>query len=526
MQSGDNAGTSPVSEWPTGNWSSADVPASHSAPLVSARVPIGRSQSQREETLTGGWPQVGKDERPELPPGELPDVDERVTSPSAIGSTPSSPMSAVDGRNQRDRGIALVVAGLSHDLNNLLVGVLGNAELAQTAYLKGEDPASHLLAIRAAAERASALASSMVRFASDRRSNASSFDLSDLVGEMVMLARAGVSKSAQVVRGDNEAKQPLWGSNTLTGGTLDPLDSEPDQDESKAPLLVRGDSGQIGQVVLNLIINGADSLGPHGGEVHIAVEKVSELPESMILKPSHDSPEGFARLRVADTGSGITPELLPRIFEPFFSTKRQGRGLGLANCLEIISEHGGGLNVVSAAGQGTTFDVYLPLSAEVRSITIRAPEHAVAPEWRTSGRVLVIDDEPMVARLTAMVLEHVGLKATIEHTGVGAVERLAHSLTESEASQFRVCVLDLTMPNLSGQELLQQLKNHAPHLPVVLTSGFSEQQLRQRGVFSGFDGFLQKPFRMSAMVDVLRCLLEPDSDPEAGTGPLGPECRR
>jgi CheY-like chemotaxis protein len=194
--------------------------------------------------------------------------------------------------------------------------------------------------------------------------------------------------------------------------------------------------------------------------------------------------------------------------------------------LEIVNEHGGGLNVVSAAGHGTTFDVYLPLSAEVRATTIRAPEHAVAPEWRTSGRVLVIDDEPMVARLTAMVLEHVGLKATIEHTCIGAIERVVHSLTESESSQFRVCVLDLTMPNLSGQELLQQIKNHAPHLPVVLTSGFSEQQLRQRGVLSGFDGFLQKPFRMSAMVEVLRCLLEPNSGPDAATGPLGPEPRR
>src|SRR5690606_17053879 len=134
---------------------------------------------------------------------------------------------------------ALIAAGLSHDLNNLLVGVLGNAELAQAACLRGDDPSSHLLAIRVAAERASALASSMVRFASDQRSSDESFDLSDLVGEIVMLARAGVSKSAQVVGRTGLAVQEPWNGagETLAGGSS--------ADESRASLLVRGDSGQV-----------------------------------------------------------------------------------------------------------------------------------------------------------------------------------------------------------------------------------------------------------------------------------------
>jgi two-component system cell cycle sensor histidine kinase/response regulator CckA len=120
---------------------------------------------------------------------------------------------------------------------------------------------------------------------------------------------------------------------------------------------------------------------------------------------------------------------------------------------------------------------------------------------------LIIDDEPMVARLTAMVLEHLGLKPTTEHTGVEAIARLRQSLTDG-TSGYRVCVVDLTMPDLSGPDLLRQIKALAPDLPVLLTSGFSEQQLRVRGAFSGFDGFIQKPFRMSAMVDVLRKMLD------------------
>lgn len=412
--------------------------------------------------------------------------------------------------------IALITAGLSHDLNNLLVGVLGNVELAQAAYLRGEDPMSHLLSIRSAAERASALATSMMRFASDQEAAPTGvFDLSSLTEEIVMLARAGVSKAAHVVRG-----RGVPGRNTWPAGSSESRFPKPDADgqDPKVPLLVRGDSGKIGQVILNLIVNGADALGPKGGEVHIDIERADSLPDSMNLEPSEPAPEGFARLRVSDTGVGISPEAMPRIFQPFFSTKRQGRGLGLANSLEIIKQHAGGLKVGSRLGHGTTFEVYLPISSGVALASGHAAVHALVPEWRTSGSVLVVDDEPMVARLTAMVLEHVGLRPTIEHSGAGALERLEQSLTESQANQFRVIVVDLTMPDLSGQELATHIRRLAPSIPVVLTSGFSEQQLRQRGAFSGFDGFLQKPFRMSAMIEVLQRLLEPADEGEATPG--------
>jgi two-component system cell cycle sensor histidine kinase/response regulator CckA len=527
MQSGDNAGTSPVSEWPTGTWSTQDVPSSYSAPLVSARVPSGRSTGQRDDASqqdesSKTWPGVAANEQTDDDvPSETRGL-ERRTAPTGLGGSELGGnelgASGTGGDNfggasggkldesgvqfeQRERGIALIAAGLSHDLNNLLVGVLGNAELAQAACVRGDDPSSHLLAIRVAAERASALASSMVRFASEQRSSDESFDLSDLVGEIVMLARAGVSKSAQVVGRTGLAVQEPW------NGAGETLPSPPNVDDTRASLLVRGDSGQVGQVLMNLIVNGADALGSEGGEVSIDVDRAFELPESMVLRPTQQSAEGFARLRVSDTGRGIPADCLPRIFEPFFSTKRQGRGLGLASCVEIINRHGGGLSVVSQEGRGTTFEVFLPLAATAAAAAPRSPEYSGVPEWRTSGRVLIIDDEPMVARLTAMVLEHLGLKPTTEHTGVEAIARLRQSLTDG-TSGYRVCVVDLTMPDLSGPDLLRQIKALAPDLPVLLTSGFSEQQLRVRGAFSGFDGFIQKPFRMSAMVDVLRKMLD------------------
>lgn len=575
MQSGDNAGTSPISEWPPGNWSAADVPSSQSAPLVSGRAPVVRSSgqrgdlqrdhqrgdslrsdsqqsdSQRSETLPapsdhvsseahnlqanslpssglvahslpahslaanslpaisvpaesgivqgrGGWRDTADDERWAAPEPAVLDAGERGLGAPAIAENAAPTLAPAQG----ERNVALLAAGLGHDLNNLLVGVLGNAELAQAAYLRGDDPTAHLFAVRAAAERASALATSMVRFASDQHGVTAPFDLSELVGEIVMLARAGVSKSAQVLRAGVGERRGTW--------PAPDWDADANEvEEVKVPLLVRGDSGRIGQVVLNLIVNGADALGANGGEVHIDVERVDQLPEELVLSPSACALEGYARLRVSDTGSGISRENLLRIFEPFFSTKRQGRGLGLASCLDIIRDHEGGLGVITEVGAGTTFEVYLPLCPEEAPVAIRPDGPASAPEWRTSGRVLVIDDEPMVARLTAMVLEHVGLRPTIGHTGASALELLRQSLTDAESSGYRIVVVDLTMPDLSGQEVLEQIRVLSPGLPVVLTSGFSEQQLRQRGAFAGFDGFLQKPFRMTAMVEVLQGLLEP-----------------
>lgn len=534
MQSGDNAGTFPISEWPTGSWSTPEAPSSHSAPLASARIPISRcvgevhAADQLDALGSEEWPAASSGDGDESS-REMLDSDERITSlsgeslealsgvigPSSEVRQARSSSAAISTQahptlNEKDSGIALVAAGLSHDLNNLLVGVMSNAELAQAAHLRGDDPTSFLSAIRMAADRASALATSMVRFASEQRAAVSAFDLSELVGEIVMLARAGVSKSAQVVRsGDPTSHERSFEANWI-GDEARLSSVEADGDDERTPLMVTGDAGQIGQVVLNLIVNGADALNAGGGEVHIDVERVSEPPPEMFLRPARRSGEGYARLRVADTGTGIPDTLLPRIFEPFFSTKNRGRGLGLSNCLEIIRSHEGGLNVTSQVGRGTTFEVYLPLSTVPRPRPNRAPESHEASEWRTTGRVLVIDDEPMVARLTAMVLEHVGLKPTIEHSGRAALERLRQSLTDA-SHRYRICVVDLTMPDVSGQELLRQIKSCVPELPVVLTSGFSEQQIRSRGAFEGFDGFLQKPFRMSTMIEVLKRTLDPGS---------------
>ncbi len=206
---------------------------------------------------------------------------------------------------QKAENVAWLTAGFSHDLNNLLVGVLGNADLAQAAVLRGEDPLAYLRAIRAAAERAAELTSSMLRLASNREHAPGPVDVVRLVDETVMIAKAGVGRAIQVI---DPASSGATGS-------------------SKRPIAVLGETGRLSQILLNLVINGADALGSKGGDVNVDVTVVDELPMVLTERPAVVAEHGYARVRVSDTGAGMDAATLARIFEPFYSTKARGQGL-------------------------------------------------------------------------------------------------------------------------------------------------------------------------------------------------------
>lgn len=387
---------------------------------------------------------------------------------------------------QKAENIAWLTAGFSHDLNNLLVGVLGNADLAQAAVLRGEDPLTYLRAIRAAAERAAELTGSMLRVASNREQAPGPVDLVRLVGETVMIAKAGVGRAVQVI------------------------DAASSTTEAKRTIHVMGEAGRLSQVILNLVINGADALGAKGGEVNVEVSAVDELPVALVERPVNPSEQGYALLRVSDTGVGMDAATLARVFEPFYSTKARGHGLGLPTTLSIVKEYHGALAVKSEPGKGTTFDVYLPLHHASEPALASAPPDmdsaASLPAWRTSGKVLVVDDEPMVARLTAMVLEHLGMDTQVERTARDALARVQESHERGEP--FRLVVVDWTMPDVSGLEMLKRLRAAYPELAVVVTSGFTEQRVTAEWTPDQYSGFLQKPYRMTAIIDVLKTVLK------------------
>jgi CheY-like chemotaxis protein len=264
---------------------------------------------------------------------------------------------------------------------------------------------------------------------------------------------------------------------------------------------------------MNLVINAADAIGQRSGTVTIRLSRLAATAEYLAdvhpeagLEPGH-----YAALEVSDTGIGMDQATQSRIFDPFFTTKFTGRGLGLAAVLGIVRSHGGALRVYSEIGHGSTFRVVLPLSAS-------SPQPSVAAEgrgWRGSGTILVVDDDPMVRSVARRLLESFGLTVHVAASGPEAIERVRATPAAVDA-----VLLDMTMPELSGPEVLARLRAIRPDLAVVLMSGYHEDELAAE-VGAGISGFIQKPFTPAELANRMRAALESRTGAgatEAGAG--------
>jgi len=259
------------------------------------------------------------------------------------------------------------------------------------------------------------------------------------------------------------------------------------------------DGTQLRQVVMNLITNASDALGGEPGLVSVRTGTVHA--DARMLAGTYlneELPAGeYVYLEVTDSGIGMDAATRARIFEPFFTTKFTGRGLGLAAVLGIVRGHKGAIDVTSEPGCGTTFRVLFPLSpAIVEAPAPRAPARA---EWRGSGRALVVDDEEAVRSVARHVLERSGFTVIEATTGEEAL-----SICSASLQTFRFVVLDLTMPGMSGEATLSELRRQWPSLPIVVSSGLVPDD------GNGMDGlpFLAKPYRPSELVEIVRRLFD------------------
>ncbi len=217
----------------------------------------------------------------------------------------------------------------------------------------------------------------------------------------------------------------------------------------------------------------------------------------------YDLPPGpYAYLRVRDNGEGISEDQHPRIFDPFYSTRFPGRGLGLPTVLGIVRAHRGGVLVDSDPGAGTTVTVLLPLAPPVEPVVTRDWDAEESTGWRGSGKVLLVDDEHYVRSVGEAVLRYLGFEPLIAITGWEALE-----LVDRGDPELRAVILDLSMPGLSGEETLRRLRQEHPSLPVVISSGYSEDEVSPALKSLGMAGFLQKPYRPSDLRRVLRRVL-------------------
>jgi len=269
---------------------------------------------------------------------------------------------------------------------------------------------------------------------------------------------------------------------------------------------VEADAAQIRQVLMNLIVNGAEALEGSPGVVSIhgrAVYADRELLDR--YRCGEGAPEGdYVAIEVSDTGCGMDPDTLERIFDPFFTTKFTGRGLGLAAVLEIVRGHYGAVQIYSEPGRGTTFKLLLPAG------TSPAVQETVAPEssWRGEGTVLVADDESVVRNLVVATLERAGFTVEAVEDGAAAVAAVSHR----PDSFFRLVLLDLMMPGMGGETAFAHIRRLRPELPVMMMSGYNEQDVSNQFAGQGFASFVQKPFRPAELVAKLRSVLEPVAD--------------
>ena len=358
---------------------------------------------------------------------------------------------------QKLESLGVLAGGIAHDFNNLLVAILGNASLALLD-LPQDSPARPSIAdIEIAGQRAGELARQMLAYCGRSKFQIEPIELAELVRELMTLLRVSIGKSVVIK-----------------------LDLPDD------PIIVDADAAQIRQVVMNLVINAADAIGDRSGIVTIRVRRLEA--DAAYLADAHPGSNlaagSYAALEVSDTGLGMDKETQARIFDPFFTTKFAGRGLGLAAVLGIVRGHGGALRVYSELGRGSTFRIVLPLSA---SSPVRAEDPET--EWSGTGRILVVDDDAMVRTVARRLLESFGL-TVIEATG-GAE---AITMFVDEAETIDGILLDLTMPDVGGAQVFRAVRAIRPDVPVVLMSGYHEDEASAAFDGQGLAGFVQKPF--------------------------------
>ena len=371
---------------------------------------------------------------------------------------------------QKLESLGVLAGGIAHDFNNLLVGVLGNASLALSE-LPPDAPARQFVKdVETSAQRAAELTRQMLAYSGRGKLVVEPLNLSEVVQEMTQLLGRVISKRARL--------------------SLHLRDDVP---------RIVADGTQLRQVVMNLITNASDALGGEPGLVSVRTGTVHA--DARMLAGTYlneELPAGeYVYLEVTDSGVGMDAATRARIFEPFFTTKFTGRGLGLAAVLGIVRGHKGAIDVTSDPGCGTTFRVLFPLSPAI--VEVPSPQAPAPAEWKGSGRALVVDDEEAVRSVARHVLERSGFAVIEAATGEEAL-----SICSASLQTFRFVVLDLTMPGMSGEATLSELRRQWPSLPIVVSSGLVPDD------GNGMDGlpFLAKPYRPSELVEIVRRLFD------------------
>ncbi len=371
---------------------------------------------------------------------------------------------------QKLESIGLLAGGLAHDFNNILTGIMGNLSYAQIQ-LDSEHPAcAPLKAAEHAATRAVELTGQLLTFARGGKPVKKVLALDTLINESMTLMLRG-SK----VKGETNLADNLW--------------------------CVEADGGQISQVLNNIIINAVQAM-PEGGHLDIFAENLEiDHDDGAVLTPGK-----YVQIRLQDSGRGMSPETLERIFDPYFTTKQEGSGLGLASAYSIIKRHGGNIVAESQPGQGTTFTLQLP-ATDSRPETEKIPDTTFDPVRNERPlRILVMDDEAAICDIANAMLTHLGYQVDTCADGVEAVERYEQALAADQG--YAAVIMDLTVPGgLGGKDAAQQILARDAAACLIVSSGYSHDPILADYGSYGFRGVLAKPYKISSLSQVLATVL-------------------
>lgn len=371
---------------------------------------------------------------------------------------------------QKLESMGVLAGGIAHDFNNILMAILGNAELALMRLAPETPVRNNLRQIEKAAQRAADLAQQMLAYSGKGSFVIELIDINDLIMEMNHILEISVSKKAFMSL--NLARNlPLF----------------------------EGDGTQISQIIMNLIINASEAIGEASGEISVTTGSVyCEQSYLSRIWPYDKLEEGYyIFFEIADNGCGMDQDTLTKIFDPFFSTKFTGRGLGLAAVLGIVRGHHGAIAISSVPGKGTQFKVLLPAIENTSGQPL--PEAAPASPSVGSGTILLVDDEESILTLGREVLEELGYSVLAAENGIVALE-----LFKEHKEEIECVILDMTMPILDGEQTLRELRLIDQGVRVILSSGFNEQDIIRKFVGTRPAGFIKKPYKLLDLSRILR----------------------
>ncbi|MCF8146881.1 MAG: PAS domain S-box protein [Deltaproteobacteria bacterium] len=367
-------------------------------------------------------------------------------------------------RNQKLESLGVLAGGIAHDFNNILTTIIGNISLVQYQMPRDDENFGLMNEALTASTRAQGLTKQLLTFAKGGAPVKETGSIGDLIKESCRFILRGAKSNCEFSMADD-----LWA--------------------------VEVDIGQISQVIHNVVIN-ADQAMPDGGIIRVAAENLT-------IEKRHDLPlkKGkYVKISIKDQGTGIGQDHLSKIFDPYFTTKQAGSGLGLATTHSVIHKHDGCITVESALGRGTTFHIYLPASEKA------VPQKEEDKLLTGKGKVLVMDDEAPLRRMLAKILDQFGYEPEFAKDGVEAIQMVKEAKNSKEP--YDAVILDLTIPGgMGGKQAIKKLIEIDPEIKAIVSSGYSDDPVMADFQEYGFKGSLAKPFDFKELARVLRAVM-------------------